>query len=211
MILGVAVVAIAAWWAVAPPWVIAAIPGPNSGSAAAGSGNLNPTKYVDSIWASRLLPTVERSAIELPQLISDLKADPAGAIKQFGNVPTVGGPAAFIVKGVARVVSEGNGFPQTVSIAMGPSDRAIAAIQVGPILLGTDVRDAMRFINFNQFLNQVNYGEVALAINTRILQTTLDRLDVNGLKGRVISFTGAFTYSSLSAIVITPITIEVSR
>jgi predicted lipoprotein len=39
----------------------------------------------------------------------------------------------------------------------------------------------------------------------------LDRLDVNGLKGRVISFTGAFTYSSLSAIVITPITIEVSR
>jgi predicted lipoprotein len=152
---------------------------------------------------------VERSAIELPQLLSDLKANPAAAIKKFGNVATVGGPAAFIVKGVARVVSEGNGFPQTVSIAMGSSNRALAAIQVGPILLGTDVRDAMPFINFNQFLNQVNYGEVALAINARILRMTLAGLDVNGLKGRVISFTGAFTYSTLSDIVITPITLEV--
>jgi predicted lipoprotein len=73
------------------------------------------------------------------------------------------------------------------------------------------VRDALPFINFNQFVNQVQFGEVAIALNAKIAQASFANVNVAKLKGKKVTFTGAFTRSKAATPLLTPITIKVSK
>jgi predicted lipoprotein len=203
-----AVLLVVVFFVVDPQWVVQDIKPKGSGSIAASSSNLNPTKYVATYWQSKFLPAVRRSAVDLRTLLADLKRDEAATAKRYGNAATLGGQPTFLVKGSARVVSVNtSGIPSEAGLAVGRSEGAIAFMQLGPILTGTDVRDAMKFISFNQFADQVTYSEVATAINKRIVTTTLDKLDNGKLKGERVTFTGAFTLGPGKPL-ITPITRE---
>jgi predicted lipoprotein len=191
-----------------PPFVIQSIQAPAS-SAVANSPNLSPTKYVEAIWSSKVLPTVAKSAISLPTLLVDLKRNSAAASKRYGNYAELDGPPTFLVKGSGRIVSVNtSSIPSEAGLAFGAGSAPDAFLQLGPILLGTVVRDAMPFINFNQFVNQVTFGEVGTAINAKIEATALSKVDNSTLKGKHVEFTGAFTLSSGKQLV-TPITLEV--
>lgn len=201
-----------------PPWVIESKGNGGSGSAVAGSTNLNPDKYVASIWSSKILPTVRQDAVDLPTLLVDLKRDPRGTAKRFGHYAIDGGPPSFLVKGSGRVVSVDTvSLVSTAGIAFGSKRKPDALIQIGPVLSGTDIRDALPFINFNQFVNQVQYGEVAVSINAKVTNTVLTKLDTAKLKGKHIVFTGAYTApdpnapSPSSLPTVTPVTLEVGR
>jgi len=195
-----------------PPWVVESIESGSSGSAVAGSANLDPQKYVDSIWASKLLPTVRKSAVDLPTLLADLKRDPEGTSKKYGHYSVLDAPPAFLVKASGRVVSvDTTSLVSKAGIALGSGARPDVFIQLPPIFSGTDVRDALPFINFNQFVNQVQYGEVAIAINAKIAQTSFAHVNVDRLKGKRVTFTAAFTRSQAKAPLLTPITIEVGK
>jgi len=201
-----------------PPWVIESKGKANSGSAVAGSANLDPDKYVDSIWSSKVLPTVQKEAIDLPTLLARLKRDPAGTAKRFGHYAIDGGPPSFLVKGSGRVVSvDTASLVSTAGIAFGSNSKPDVLIQIGPVLNGTDIRDALPFINFNQFVNQVQYGEVGVSMNARVTNTVLTKLDTAKLKGKHIIFTGAYTAPDPNAPstsplpTITPVTLEVRK
>jgi predicted lipoprotein len=195
-----------------PPWVVESLSSSNAGSAVAGSSNLDPAKYVDSIWASKLLPTVKKSAVDLPTLLADLKRDPQATAKKYGHYSVLDGPPAFLVKGAGRVVSvDTASLVSKAGIAFGSGTKPDVYIQLPPIFSGTDVRDALPFINFNQFVNQVQFGEVAIAINSKIAETSFKRVNVNGLKGKKIAFTGAFTGVKAARPLLTPITVEAAK
>ncbi len=201
-----------------PPWVIESKGKGDSGSAVAGSANLDPDKYVASIWSSKILPTVQKEAIDLPTLLTDLERDPAATARRFGHYAIDGGPPSFLVKGSGRVVSVDTvSLVSTAGIAFGSHKKPVALIQIGPVLNGTDIRDALPFINFNQFVNQVQYGEVAVSINAMVTNTVLAKLDTAKLKGKHVVFTGAYTApdpnapSTSSLPMITPVTLEVGR
>ena len=68
---------------------------------------------------------------------------------------------------------------------------ATVAIQVGPVLRGTALRDALGFVRFTDFVNQFDFAAVANALNERVLTTVLGPVDVRGLSGQRVSFTGA--------------------
>lgn len=211
-IVAAAVVAVVLLAIFDPPWVVESLSKGSSGSAVAGSANLDPAKYVDSIWESKLLPTVRRSAVDLPTLLADLKRDPEAASKKYGHYSVLDAPPAFLVKGSGRVVSvDTTSLVSKAGIAFGSGKKADVFIQLPPIFSGTDVRDALPFINFNQFVNQVQFGEVAIAINAKIAQTSFKGVDPAGLKGKKIAFTGAFTRSKAAQPLLTPITIEVAK
>lgn len=195
-----------------PPWVVESLNATGTGSAVAGSANLNPDKYVASIWDSKLLPTVKRSAVDLKTLLADLKRDPEATSKRYGHFAVLDAPPAFLVKGSGRVVSvDTTSLVSKAGIALGKGDRPDVYMQLPPIFSGTDVRDALPFINFNQFVNQVQFGEVAIAINAKIADTSFKDVNVDRLKGKQVDFTGAFTRSSAPAPLLTPITIEVRK
>jgi predicted lipoprotein len=195
-----------------PPWVTESLGKANSGSAVAGSQNLSPDKYVAAIWESRVLPTVKSSAIDLPTLLGDLKKDRAAASKRYGHYSVLNSPPAFLIKGSGRVVTVDTvSLISKIGVSLGAGAKPDVFLQIGPIISGTDVRDALPFINFNEFVNQVQFGEVAIALNSKVRETALANLDPAKLKGKHITFTGAFTFGSATDVLITPITLEVAK
>lgn len=203
------VVVVVVFFIVDPQWVVQDIKPAGAGSTVASSTNLNPTDYVTKYWAAKILPAVHQSGVDLPALLTALKHNQAATARRYGHVATLGGQPTFLVKGSARIVSvDTSGIPSQAGLAVGRSRTPVAFMQLGPILTGTDVRDAMKFISFNQFADQVTYSEVATAINKRIVTTTLDKLDNDKLKGKRVQFTGAFTLGPAKPL-ITPVTVEV--
>lgn len=195
-----------------PPWTVKSLKSQGGTSAAAGSTNLDPNKYVEAIWSSKLLPTVKSTAVDLTTLLPELRTNPAATIKRFGNYASTGGSPAFLVKGSGRVVSvDTTSLVSKAGIALGSRPKADVFMQIGPILTGTDVRDALKFINFNQFVNQVSYEEVSISINTRIRERVLSRLAPGTLKGKKIAFSGAFTFVPGAPVLVTPVTVELSK
>jgi len=211
-IVAAAVVTLAVLVIFDPPWVVESLSSSNAGSGVAGSSNLDPQKYVDAIWGSKVLPTVKRSAVDLPTLLADLKRDPEGTSKKYGHYSVFTGPPAFLVKGSGRVVSvDTTSLVSKAGIAFGSGAKPRVFIQLPPIFSGTDVRDALPFINFNQFVNQVQFGEVAIALNAKIAQASFANVNVDKLKGKKVTFTAAFTRSKAATPLLTPITIKVSK
>jgi predicted lipoprotein len=193
-----------------PPWVVESLGKANAGSSVAGSQNLSPDKYVAAIWSSKVLPTVRRSVVDLPRLLAALKNDRAKASERYGHYSVLDSPPAFLIKGSGRVVSVDTvSLISKIGVALGAGGKPDVFLQIGPIISGTDVRDALPFINFNQFVNQVQFGEVAIAFNSKVRETALAKLDPAKLKGKHVVFTGAFTGSAARHVLITPITLEV--
>ena len=57
-----------------------------------------------------------------------------------------------------------------------PADgRADGALQIGPVLRGTALRDALEFVKFGDFVNQIAFAEVATALNERARHAALRR------------------------------------
>ena len=65
-----------------------------------------------------------------------------------------------------------------------PTHGRRSRIQVGPVLRGTALRDALGFIRFTDFANQFDFAGVANALNDRVLATVLGPLDVEALAGQ---------------------------
>jgi predicted lipoprotein len=195
-----------------PPWVVESLSKSSGGSAVANSSNLDPDSYVASVWKSKVLPTVDKSAVDLRTLLTDLNRDRAATSKKYGNFPVLDSPPAFLVKGSGRIVSVDTlSLVSKAGIALGSGTKPDVFVQIGPILSGTDIRDALPFVNFNDFVNQVKYGEVAIAFNSKVREIALANLNTAKLKGKKVTFTGAFTLSAAKRPLITPITLKVSQ
>jgi predicted lipoprotein len=182
-------------------------------SGGAGSGaatKFNPTAYADKFWASKVVPTATAEAVEVSTLLTALQADSAATSKQYGKQSGSGAPYAFLVKGSGRLtaVSSGNevGSIQVDVAGVGKTEVHLA---VGPAFVGTAVRDAVGFIDFGQFTNQIDYADAATALNSKVKTSVVNNLDLSTIKGKKVTFVGAFQLLDPSSVLITPITLQV--
>ena len=67
------------------------------------------------------------------------------------------------------------------------------------MIRGTALRDAVDFIQFGDFTNQIQFADVANALNDRVLATTLAHVDPAGLKGRHVQVLGVAWRQQASA------------
>ena len=184
-----------------------------AGSIVPGQPGFDPVGYVNSIWAGKVVPTVDESATDLQTLLTALKADPAGAEQKYGHREGQR-PYNFLVKGEAKVLSVDTTLRAgTAKLDLAPGDgQADATLQVGPVIQGTSLRDALPFIQFQMFTNQIEYANISGALNDHVLKDGIGSLDVASLAGKTIDFEGAFTLGedgSLTNVLITPVKIQV--
>ncbi len=168
--------------------------------------------YVAERWADPLLTTVQSSAIEMPTLLAELTADKATASEKYG-LQQGSGPFNFIVKGQG-VVSEVDTSSRAslARIDLEPTDgTADVAIAVGPVIKGTGLRDAMPFIDFNQFTNQLEYADVSKKLHERVMSDVISSIDLTSLQGKTVNFSGAFAFKDVESIVITPVELKVAE
>lgn len=173
------------------PWTVRPIEDADSAKSAAGPAA--PAAYVDSIWDSKLLPAILKSATDARTLLDALQASPQEADQEYGHRES-GGAAYAAVKGSGRVLavdtSSRNGL-LLVDIAP-PDGKADISIQIGPVLRGTALRDATGLIRFTDFANQLQFADVANELNNRVLKTVPGSLDLKTLAGKTVAFTGVF-------------------
>lgn len=190
----------------------------------------DPKAFVDGIWESKLIPTINEKAVDLSLVLGKIKPDDSGFASIDSLIPitnnygliTVGEAHAYIVKGQGKVVDvntktsigtlelmlDGYTGPIKVKFYIGtriPSDES-------------SVRDAVGFINFGDFKEQTEYGKVGLEINKRSMFQVNLPPDKDSLQGKTISFHGVFTIRTfnltkidMNEIKIVPIQIDIVK
>jgi predicted lipoprotein len=168
----------------------------------------DPNSYADKNWSSKVVPTIVDKSVDIGTVLKALEQNSDAAQKQYA-VQSSDGLYNFMVKGTGKVIatntSSRNGTLNIqLPVSAGLKKQPTILVQVGPVLLGTAIRDSVGFINYNQFTNQVQYAQVADALNARAA-SDLKSLDAAKLQGKTITFYGAFTYATLEQVMIAPV------
>lgn len=163
-----------------------------------------PAKYGVKTYP-KAVATLEKEAQPLSELVPAMRKDLEAAGKQFGHREG-SSPYSFATNGEA-IAGETRSGLMRVRVPGVPKGTTVS-LQVGPAINGTAIRDAVGFISFNQFVNQVDYADAATALNNQVKAKVLKGVDPKSLKGKKVAFTGAFTALGPSVVTVTPVKLE---
>ncbi|MCK5768400.1 MAG: DUF2291 family protein [Candidatus Atribacteria bacterium] len=190
----------------------------------------DPKAFVDGIWESKLIPTINEKAVDLSLVLGKIKPDDSGFASIDSLIPitnnygliTVGEAHAYIVKGQGKVVDVNTKTSiGTLELMLdGYTGPIKVKFYIGPRIPSdkSSVRDAVGFINFGDFKEQTEYGKVALELNKRSMSQVNLPPDKDSLQGEIISFYGVFTIRTfnltkidMNEIKIVPIQIDIVK
>ncbi|MCY1145472.1 DUF2291 domain-containing protein [Actinoplanes sp. Pm04-4] len=178
------------------------------GSTAAAASATDPKTYVENNWTQKIVPTVHDNAVDVTTVAKAIADDPAAAGKQYGNQAGTGSPFAFMVKGSGKVTDVDTSVPTgpvTVEVPSPGGKPVKVTIATGPVIAGTAIRDAVKFISFGDFTNQIDYAEAANQINDKVKTDVIAKAgDKAALKGRTVDFYGAFSALAPGTIFLVP-------
>ena len=183
------------------------------GQAAAGEQATDPKTYVAENWSSKIVPTVHDKAVDVTTVAAALAKDPEAAGKQYGHQAGTGSPYAFMVKGegtVTKVDTSVPTGPMTVEIPQTDGKPLTLTIATGPVIAGTAIRDAVGFISFGDFTNQIQYADVANQINATVKTEVTAKIDRAAATGKKITFYGAFSALAPGQIFLVPTELRVA-
>ncbi len=170
--------------------------------------------YVDKIWASKALPEFKSKAVDLDTLLEAAAEDPDKAGKTYGQRAGEGNPWTYEIKGQGKVVA--TDFASRHGIVTVETQTKTGArrvdLQVGPVIFGTALRDALPFIHFGDFVNQIQYAQVSRALNDRAVKNVRESFDLKDAVGKTIVFYAAAVLSGGGdAITATPVLVEAAK
>jgi predicted lipoprotein len=160
-----------AWLVIDRPWTIRPIE-------FVASGPFDANAYVTTIW-ERARADVAEKAIDVRAVAASPPAD-----------PSIRARAVSIAGTVLRVDTTSRVGMAMVDATPGDG-RADASVQIGPVLRGSALRDALSFVRFTDFPNQIAFAAVASALNDRVVEQVLRAVDVASLTGRRVRVMGA--------------------
>jgi predicted lipoprotein len=166
------------------------------------------SKFVDPIWSSKVLPIFEEKAENIVQVVPEIRADPEAAGQKYGRREATN-PYNYMVKGTGKVTEIRSESQAGTAIMEIPGMNEKIALQIGPVVRGTALRDATGLVSFNQFTNQLDYADVSKEMNGRALKAAFANAEPASLAGKTVTFFGAFTFDphSKSPILVTPVKI----
>ena len=166
-------------------------------------------KFVDPIWTSKVLPTIQEKAQDIAKILPEIRANPDSAGQKYGRREATN-PYNYMIKGTGKVTEIHNESQAGTAIVEIPGLNEKVALQIGPVVRGTALRDATGIVSFNQFSNQLDYADVSKEMNARALKSAFANVDPASLAGKTVTFFGAFTFDphSKSAVLITPVKID---
>ena len=171
------------------PWTVRPIDSGEDVSKTAAT--LSPAAYVNSLWSVQFLTTIESSAVDARTFLDAYAKSPADALARWGR-HDANGPVYLTVKGEGRVI--GIDTRSKVGLALldvAPFDgKPDVTIQIGPVLRGTSLRDATGLVRFTDFVNQLQFADVANELNDRVLKTVLSPIPLATLPGKSVAFAG---------------------
>lgn len=155
------------------------------------AANFDAAHYVDEIWAKKAVPTIERRAVPADKLVRAIDTGLDRAGDDYGRRVGEGSAWTFVISGtgvVTAIDTTSRRGSADVALSGGAAGRVVR-LQIGPIVSGTAIRDALPFVSFNDFADQLAFADVGRALTKRSLDNlrpVLGRLR----PGALIRFTG---------------------
>jgi predicted lipoprotein len=178
---------------------------------AADAQRFDPARYVEERWAAEILPYAAENASALPDVLAALTADRNAAGVRYGHREgDEGKPWSYLVVARGTVLAvDRSSRAGAMPIDLAPEDgTADAVAQVGPVIRGTALRDALPFLSFADVVNQMEWAAVSRQMHDRLNATLLVPAEIDALVGRPVEIRGAFTDPGAGGeIAITPLTI----
>ena len=172
----------------------------------------DPAKMVADIWPTKVVPYMEKKAGPFAE-VRDLAAkspDEAGAKYGYREDAT-GMPWTLVVR-IEGVIVAANTESRAATIGVDATGKgaADATVQIGPAMRGTAIRDALSFVSFNDFTNQIDFAQFGKAFNTYVDKTVLAKLPRDALIGRKVTVLGAYPLGAAGDIpLVTPVGISI--
>lgn len=174
-------------------------------------GDFDAARYVDEIWAAKAVPALDQRAIPANKLVAAIDADLERAGAELGRRAGEGSAWTFVVSGTGVVSSvdaaSRRGSAEVTLTGTAPA-RAVR-LQIGPVVSGTAIRDALPFVAFNDFADQLAFADVGRALTARALRTL--RPGIAQLRpGQAVRFTGVVNVRAPGEpLVVTPVALSV--
>lgn len=179
------------------------------GEAAAPAG-FNADSYAEGLWEGQALPYFAENARPATEVIPAIMEDLSAAGTSFGYRPGEGSPWSFIVMGSGTVTAKNTeSRAGTLVVALeGGAAPVEAVLQIGPVIRGNAVRDALPFVSFKDFVNQLEYANAGKALTARALEGFAPNVEAIAV-GDQVQFTGAISISKAGDdVLVTPISLE---
>lgn len=189
------------------------LPTPTEESKAAASAQaFNPDKMVAEMWSAKVVPYMNSRAGSFAEVAAAAKADPKAAGEKYGNPrKQANSPWTYVasVEGII-VASNTTSRAATIDVDVDGDGKPDVRAQIGPAMRGTALRDALDFVEFNSFTNQIDFAQFGKSFNTYANANVLSKLPRDGLDGKKVKLLGAYVPSSGSDLpLITPAQAEI--
>lgn len=166
---------------------------------------------VDSFWDAQAVPELTEKAVDLGEFLTEANGDLNSLADKYGKY-SMGdsGELTYTVKGIGTVTeveTEKKAGYLAITLESYEGMEEIK-IQVGSVIKGSSVRDALSFIKFGDYTNQEEYAAVSQSINGMIMEKVINPDTASGLMGKTIEFTGCFTVKDNTTILITPVVLN---
>ncbi|TNJ39948.1 DUF2291 family protein [Phaeobacter sp. B1627] len=169
-------------------------PDPEAASAVAQTDEARMAVYAADIWDAKVLPMAKESAVPLQELKAEIAANGLDAVGNAYGLRPEGeaNPWNFVSSGEG-VIIEANTQSRAAKLAVDIDGNGAAdlVVQLGPVVRGTALRDAMPFIIFSDFRDQIEFAKLARALNDLASQSVT--LPEGDLVGRRVEFEGVYT------------------
>ncbi len=160
------------------------------------SGPFDAAAFVASIWEPEVLRALDRAA-DLGTIAGTTSGSQRGPV---------------VVRGRGRVVDvDTRSRSGTATVALDREAHATVVLQVGPVITGTAIRDALPALGFDRFVNQIQHADVSNELNARVEREVLQGLDRAALRGRRVRFAGMASFEEGRPPTVTPVRFEVEK
>ena len=165
---------------------------------AAAEGAFNPDKLVADIFDSKVVPYISERAGTLQEVSALAASNLEAAAEKYGHKEKQGNaPWTFAAKVDGVIVAEETKSRAAyVDVDVDADGKADVRVSIGPAVRGTAIRDSLKFVNFNEFKNQIEWAQFGKSFNTHINKTLLEKLPREGLTGKKLTATGAYPLPS---------------
>ncbi len=155
--------------------------------------------YAREIWDTDVIPTVAAHLVPLEELRSALAKDIDSAGNAHGLRPEgEANPWNFAVSGTGTVIeAKTKSRAAKLHLDTVGDGKVDVTLQLGPIVRGTTLRDAMPFLLFSNFRDQIEFAKLGNGLNAMAHERlTIPQGDV---VGQTVTFEGMFTFKDLGS------------
>ncbi len=176
-----------------------------------GDGARNQAR-IDDTFESQLVPLITGKALPVDRLQTEIAKDIVAAGAEHANQGSGQGSAwNFSVSGHGKVLEANlESRARTVSVDVNSDGNADVTVQLGPVVRGTALRDVAPFYDFDDFRDQIEYANLARALNDKVTSGLI--VPDTDVVGKTVDFTGVTPLKSANdPLVVTPINVRFSE